>query len=445
MLHVLIAGGGTGGHIIPALAIADALQAGPGGVEILFLGTPRGLESKLVPQAGYPLELIQVGQLKNVSLLTRARTLLDLPRAVLRARTLLRTFRPHVVVGVGGYASGPAMAAAILARIPTLAFEPNAAPGLANRLVGKRVSAAAVNFAPAARFFRNAQVTGIPVREAFFALPPRRATALPHLLVFGGSQGARVFNQILPQILPALLEAVPGLTLLHQSGARAADQTQAAFLAAAKSDGTAAIGSAATAPAAATKPAAIIEPTAAAAADSAAAAPAAACDPAAAIDPTALQPASAQTATAPAAVAPAPAETAAAIGSTANPARWQVSAFLDDMPARFAAADLVLARSGASTVAELCAAGKPSLLVPFPLAADDHQARNAAVLQESGAAAMLLEAELTPERLLRELTALFTDRDRLTRMGEHARSLARPDAARHIATMVRALAATHQP
>ena len=428
MLRVLIAGGGTGGHIIPALAIADALQSGPGGANILFLGTPRGLESKLVPQAGYPLELIQVGQLKNVSLLTRARTLLDLPRAVLRARTLLRTFRPHVVVGVGGYASGPAMAAALLARIPTLAFEPNAAPGLANRLVGKRVAAAAVNFAPAARFFRNAQVTGIPVREAFFALPPRAATAPPHLLVFGGSQGARVFNQILPQILPALLEAVPGLTLLHQSGARAAHQTQAAFLAAAaaelaaaKSDGTAAIGSAVTAPAAA-------------------------CDPAAAIDPTALQPASAQTATAPAAVAPAPAETAAAIGSTANPARWQVSAFLDDMPARFAAADLVLARSGASTVAELCAAGKPSLLVPFPLAADDHQARNAAVLQESGAAAMLLEAELTPERLLRDLTALFADRDRLTRMGEHARSLARPDAARHIATMVRALAAaTHQP
>ena len=405
MLRVLIAGGGTGGHIIPALAIADALQSGPGGANILFLGTPRGLESKLVPQAGYPLELIQVGQLKNVSLATRARTLLDLPRAVLRARTLLRAFRPHVVVGVGGYASGPAMAAAILARIPTLAFEPNAAPGLANRLVGKWVSAAAVNFAPAARFFRNAQVTGIPVREAFFALPPRPATAPPHLLVFGGSQGARVFNHILPQILPALLEAVPGLTLLHQSGARSADQTQAAFLAAAEPDTP--------------------QPAATALAEISAA-QAAAAIAAEATTESAL--------------------TARAAFEPSVTARWQVSAFLDDMPARFAAADLVLARSGASTVAELCAAGKPSLLVPFPLAADDHQARNAAVLQESGAATMLLEAELTPERLLRDLAALFTDRDRLTRMGEHARSLARPDAARHIATMVRELAAaTHPP
>ena len=362
MLRVLIAGGGTGGHIIPALAIADALKTGPGGADILFLGTPRGLESRLVPQAGYPLELIQVGQLKNVSLLTRARTLLDLPRAILRARALLRTFRPDVVVGVGGYASGPAMAAAILARIPTLAFEPNAAPGLANRLVGKRVSAAAVNFVPAARFFRHAQVTGIPVREAFFALLPRPATAPPHLLVFGGSQGARVFNQVLPRILPALLQAVPGLTLLHQSGPRSAEETRAAFLT-----------------------------------------------------------------------------------TRADPARWQVSAFLDDMPARFAAADLVLARSGASTVAELCAAGKPSLLIPFPLAADDHQARNAAVLQQSGAAAMLLEADLTPQRLLHDLTALFADRDRLTRMGDHARSLGRPDAARHIATLVRELASPTRP
>ena len=202
-LRVLIAGGGTGGHIIPALAIADALQAGPGGAEILFLGTPRGLESRLVPQAGYPLELIEVGQLKNVSLRTRARTVLDLPRAMLKARALLRSFRPQVVVGVGGYASGPAMAAAILARVPTLAFEPNAAPGLANRLVGKWVSAAAVNFAPAAQFFRRAQVTGIPVREQFFSLAPRVGTGRPHLLVFGGSQGARVLNEVMPKVLRA--------------------------------------------------------------------------------------------------------------------------------------------------------------------------------------------------------------------------------------------------
>jgi UDP-N-acetylglucosamine--N-acetylmuramyl-(pentapeptide) pyrophosphoryl-undecaprenol N-acetylglucosamine transferase len=362
MIRVLIAGGGTGGHIIPALAIADALREGPGGAEILFLGTPRGLESRLVPASGYPLEMIEVGQLKNVSLMTRARTLMDLPRAVHKARSLLRTFRPHVVVGVGGYASGPAMAAAILAHLPTLAFEPNAAPGLANRLVGRRVSAAAVNFEPAALFFRNARVTGIPVREAFFSLPPRDPSAPPHLLVFGGSQGARVFNRVLPQVLPALLAAVPGLTLLHQAGARGAEETQAAFSA-----------------------------------------------------------------------------------SGADPARWQVSAFLEDMPARFGAAGLVMARSGASTVAELCAAGKPSLLVPFALAADDHQRRNAEVLAAHNAAVLLPETEMTAEALLHALTQLLVSPERLHAMGESSRTLAKRDARAVIAEMVRALAAERAP
>ena len=357
MIRVLIAGGGTGGHIIPALAIADALRAGDGGAEVLFLGTPRGLESKLVPQAGYPLELIEVGQLKNVSLATRMRTMADLPRALLRARALLRSFRPHVAVGVGGYASGPAMAAAILAGVPTLAFEPNAAPGLANRLVGKRVSAAAVNFAPAARFFQNAEVTGIPVREAFFLLGDRPAEAAPHLLVFGGSQGARALNRVVPSILKKLLEAIPGLTVLHQAGSRAFEETRAAFMA-----------------------------------------------------------------------------------SGADPAHWQVSAFLDDMPQQFAIADLVLARSGASTVAELCAAGKPSLLVPFPMAADDHQRRNAEVLVGAGAAVLLPETELTPERLLAELQQLFSHPERLRGMSVQARTLARRDAAAVIAAMVRGLA-----
>ncbi len=352
-MRVLIAGGGTGGHIIPALAIADALPE----AEVLFLGTPRGLESKLVPAAGYRLELIEVGQLKNVSLATRLRTFSDLPRALLRARTLLQSFKPDVVVGVGGYASGPAMAAAVLAGVPTLAFEPNAAPGLANRLVGKRVSAAAVNFAPAARYFRNARVTGIPVREVFFSLLHRPEGVPPHLLVFGGSQGARVLNRTMPLILPALLQALPGLTVLHQAGARAAEETRAAFAA-----------------------------------------------------------------------------------SGADPARWQVEAFLDDMPARFAAADLVLARSGASTVAELCAAGKPSLLVPFALAADDHQRRNAEVLAGAGAGAMITEAELTPERLLADLKQLFANKSELQHMGERARDLAKRDAREVIAGMVRKLA-----
>src|ERR1700761_382153 len=195
---------------MPALAIADALKK-QYQAELLFVGTARGLESRLVPQAGHRLELIKVGQLKNVSLVTRLRTMLDLPMSVLHCRMLLKQFRPDVVIGVGGYASGPGMVAAILARIPTLAVEPNAFPGLANRLVGKHVSAAAVNFEPALRFFRNAQVTGIPVRAEFFGLKPRPQGASPHLLIFGGSQGARVLNQTMPQIAARLLDAVPGL------------------------------------------------------------------------------------------------------------------------------------------------------------------------------------------------------------------------------------------
>jgi UDP-N-acetylglucosamine--N-acetylmuramyl-(pentapeptide) pyrophosphoryl-undecaprenol N-acetylglucosamine transferase len=354
-LKVVIAGGGTGGHIIPALAIADELKA-EYGAEVLFVGTPRGLESRLVPQAGYPLKLIEVGQLKNVSLLTRAHTLLDLPLSLLRCRALLKEFAPNAVVGVGGYASGPAVGAAILAGIPTLAFEPNAFPGLANRLVGKRVSAAAVNFAPAVAYFRNAEITGIPVRKEFFWLRPRPLDADPRLLVFGGSQGARALNNLMPKIAVDLLAAIPKLKILHQAGARHAETTLAGYQA-----------------------------------------------------------------------------------SGADAERWQVQAYLDDMPRRFEAADLVLARSGASTVAELAAAGKPSLLVPFPQAADDHQRKNAEVLADAGAAMMMIEAELTPEKLLQALIQLMGDRAALQSMSEKAQTLAHPHAGRRIGEMVKAI------
>ena len=354
--RILIAGGGTGGHIIPALAIANELRDRHGAA-VRFIGTPRGLESRLVPQAGYPLDMIDVGQLKNVSLRTRLSTTTALPRAILHCRRLLGEWKPAVAIGVGGYASGPAMMAAIISGIPTLAFEPNAAPGLANRIIGKRVSAAAVNFPPAAAFFRNAQVTGIPVRPEFFLLSPRPTGAPPHLLIFGGSQGARALNEALPAIVPRLLEAVPGLTILHQAGARHAEAVQAAY---------------------------------------------------------------------------------AATG--ANPSRWTVSAFLDDMAARFAAADLILARSGASTVAELAASGKPSLLIPFPEAADDHQTRNAEVLASAQAALVLPQSHLTADSLAGAIFGLLSDRTKLVAMGSNARALAHPDAAQRIVAMVLQLA-----
>lgn len=356
-LRVLIAGGGTGGHIIPALAVARELVAHHG-AEVLFVGTARGMESRLVPQAGFPLHLVEVGQLKNVSLKTRLRTLSDLPRSILACKRLIREFMPDVVFGVGGYASGPAMAAALLLKVPTMAFEPNAMPGLANRLVGKRVQAAAVNFPSAVRWFRNAEVTGIPVRKEFFAIEAPASAAL-HLLIFGGSQGARIFNNHLPKIIAPLLDAVPGLTVLHQSGARHFEATQAAFAA-----------------------------------------------------------------------------------SGADPAHWKVSPFLDDMPARFAQANLVMARSGASTVAELAAAAKPALLVPFAAAADDHQKRNAEEMVNAGAALMLQEPDLEVSgRLLAALTGLLTSPERLMAMGAAARTQAHPDAAERIANLLLALAA----
>src|SRR5436190_1107027 len=225
-MRVLIAGGGTGGHVIPALAIARELQARYN-AEIVFVGTARGIENRLVPKAGYKLELVKVGALKNVGLLTRLRTLFDLPLAILHSRRIIRRFQPDVVIGVGGYASGPAMAAAILARIPTLAFEPNYVPGFANKIVGKRVSAAAVHFEHTRDFFRNARVVGVPVRPEFFTVPAPPSN--PALLVFGGSQGAHAINQAMTAALPEVLQRIPGLHVIHQTGERDYNEVQAAY------------------------------------------------------------------------------------------------------------------------------------------------------------------------------------------------------------------------
>ncbi len=357
---MLIAGGGTGGHIIPALAVARELVARHG-AEVLFVGTERGLESRLVPEAGFRLRFIDVGPLKNVSLAMRLQTMARLPMSIAECKRLIREFEPDVVLGIGGYASGPGMAAALRLKVPAMAFEPNAMPGLANRLVGKKVKAAAVNFPAAAKWFRNAEVTGVPVRPEFFAIASP-ADGAPHLLVFGGSQGAQLFNTHLPRLMRPLLEAVPGLTVLHQSGLRHLEPTQAAY---------------------------------------------------------------------------------EASGADAN--RWEVRAFLDDMSAQFARAHLLMSRSGASTVAEEAAAGKPALLVPFAAAADEHQQRNAEAMAAAGAAVMLLERELeVPGKLLDSLTGLLKDPQRLARMAAAAKTQAHPEAAERIADRLAALGAeTH--
>jgi UDP-N-acetylglucosamine--N-acetylmuramyl-(pentapeptide) pyrophosphoryl-undecaprenol N-acetylglucosamine transferase len=353
-MKAILAGGGTGGHVIPAIAIAQELRSRYA-AEVLFIGTARGLENRLVPAAGFPLQLVKVGALNRVSLATRLKTIFDLPRAVLVARRMLIDFQPDVVIGVGGYASGPAMLAAIRRRIPTLAFEPNFVPGFANRVVAHFVSAAAVHFEETGRYFRNPVVTGVPVRPAFFQIPPKPYDAsAPTLLVFGGSQGARTINQAVIRSLPELMKRLPGLRIIHQTGERDYNEVRAAY----EQAGIAA----------------------------------------------------------------------------------EVSKFIDDMPAYFARADLVLCRSGASTVAEITAAGKPAIFVPFPLAADDHQRRNAEALEKAQAAVVLEETRLDEVWLVDTICTLFDFPAKLAQMGDAARAMAHPDAAMDIADLAAKLA-----
>jgi UDP-N-acetylglucosamine--N-acetylmuramyl-(pentapeptide) pyrophosphoryl-undecaprenol N-acetylglucosamine transferase len=351
-MRAILAGGGTGGHVIPALAIANELQKSYG-AEVLFIGTARGIENRLVPAAGYALQLVRVGALKNVSLMTRVKTAFDLPRAVWDASRMLNEFAPDVVIGVGGYASGPAMLAAVVKHIPTLAFEPNVVPGFANRVVARFVSGAAVHFEETAKYFRHAEVTGVPVRQVFFEIPlfeiNKKRGRAPTVLVFGGSQGAHAINEAMIRCLPELRRQSPGIHIIHQTG----DGDYNDALTAYKS-----------------------------------------------------------------------------LGESA-----EVFKFIEDMPSAFARADLLVCRSGASTVAEITAAGKPAIFVPFPRAADDHQRVNAEALARSGAAVVVEESKLEGVWLAETIAALLGDPRRLELMSEAARGLAHPDAARDIVGM----------
>lgn len=359
-MRAILAGGGTGGHVIPALAIAHELRA-IYGAEVLFIGTSRGMENRLVPAAGYELARVEIGALKKVGLATRLKTLVDLPRAVFLAKAIMDDFRPDVVIGVGGYASGPAMLAAVMANLPTLAFEPNVVPGFANRVLGVMVSEAAVQFEKTSRYFRKCAVTGVPVRQEFFGADPSPdpkpgcGVACPAtLLVFGGSQGAHAINQAVIGALPALSQEIPQLRMIHQLGEKDYQEAQPVYL-------------------------------------------------------------------------------HASIKAELYP-------FINNMAAAFHDADLLICRSGASTVAEITAAGKPAILVPFPYAADDHQTRNAEALVRAGAAVLIRERELMPERLVEVIKGLLSDRVKLARMGEAARRLAHPHAARQIAGIAARLA-----
>jgi len=352
-MRAVLAGGGTGGHVIPALAIAHELRE-IYSAEIIFIGTSRGIENRLVPAAGFELKLVEVGALKNVSITRRLQTVTALPAALFRSWKILSDFQPDVVIGVGGYASGPAMLAAALSGVPTLAFEPNVVPGLANRVMAPIVSSAAVHFEETRHYFQRCQVTGVPVRRPFFNLPPKPPGSPPTLLVFGGSQGAHAINDTVISSLEALSRQVPRIHIIHQTGERDYNGAQAAYLRAG-----------------------------------------------------------------------APAE--------AFP-------FIEDMPEMFARGDLLVCRSGASTVAEVTAAGKPAVFIPFPHAADDHQLRNAEALERAGAAVLIAERDLSSERLVGAVGELLGDPARLARMSVASRKLSHPDAAREIALMAARLA-----
>jgi UDP-N-acetylglucosamine--N-acetylmuramyl-(pentapeptide) pyrophosphoryl-undecaprenol N-acetylglucosamine transferase len=346
----IIAAGGTGGHLFPGIAVADELRRRDPSTRVVFAGTPKGLESRLVPRAGHELVLLPILPLNGVGALRALKGLLVLPWGLLRAAALVRRRRPQAVLGVGGYAGGPVVLAAALMGVPTVILEPNARPGFTNRVLRPFVRRAACAYEAARREFGSkGVVTGNPVRGGFARLP-RKAHAAPYtLLAFGGSQGSRVLNQTLVSALPHL-PAPERLRIVHQTGVAMRPEVAGAY---------------------------------------------------------------------------------AAAGRNA-----EVLEFLDDMEARFAQADLIVCRSGATTCAELTAAGKASVLVPFARAADDHQRSNALALQEAGAARMIEEKHLTGETLARAVTETLETPGRLEAMEDAARAAGRPDAAARVADLL---------
>jgi UDP-N-acetylglucosamine--N-acetylmuramyl-(pentapeptide) pyrophosphoryl-undecaprenol N-acetylglucosamine transferase len=353
--YIVFAGGGTGGHLFPALAVAGELRRRHPGAAIVFVGGTRGLETRLVPQAGFPLRTLPVSGLKGAS---RFRVFLASAAAALGVLRCLGWFlarRPGLVVGVGGYASGPAVLAAWLLRVPTMLMEQNHFPGATNRWLAPRADAVCVpSDAAKSRLNGIGLVTGNPVRPEFTSIGPSPNGPRLALLVFGGSRGARSINRALVAALPRLAAMTPPPRVVHQTGPEEHPSVARAY--------------------------------------------------------------------------------AEHPGLDAD-----VRPFLDDMPARLADADLVVCRAGATTLAELAAAGRPAILVPFPFAADDHQRANAEAVRDAGAALMIVDRDLDGTRCAAEIEALASDRPRRLGMAAAARTLARPDAARRIADVGDAL------
>ncbi len=346
--HVVIAGGGTGGHVYPGLAVADALRA-LADVDVTFVGTERGLETRAVPARGYPLELLHVVPMKGGGPARAISSGFTASAASLRAAALLRKLRPRVVLSVGGYAAGPLCLAASLLRVPLAILEPNAVLGLTNKLLAPLAQRAYLAWPVTSPLLRARarRIVGVPLRGEFTP-SPYRAGASARLLVLGGSQGAKALNERLPLAVAKAEKKLPALEVLHQAGRERDDEVRAAY-------------------------------------------------------------------------------------AREGAKNVTVVPFIDDVAHEIARADLLVARAGAGTLAEVTAVGRASILVPFPFAADDHQAVNAKALADAGGAVAIRQEAADDVRLASEITALFADAAARVRMAEAARAVGRPMAARAIA------------
>ena len=345
-----MAGGGTGGHVIPSLAVAAELRRM--GHEAVFVGTRRGMEATIVPRAGYEIEWIEIGGLQRVGWQQTAKTLWQLPASVWKSWRVLKKKRAAAVFSMGGYVAAPVMLAAAMGRVPVVVMEPNALPGLVARKMGGRVKRALLAFEEAKRYFPAGvtEMTGLPVREEFFALPEREPGAALSVLVTGGSRGSKALNQAARESWKHFRQGGTAVRFVLQCGA---DQYEA-------------------------------------------------------------------------------------LAREFNETRLDgaVTAFIHDMPRAYGEADIVVSRSGAGAVSELAAAGKPSILVPFPFAADDHQRHNAEAMGRAGAALVFSESEWTGERLYGTVAELSAQRERLRVMGRAARQQAKPGAAKRAAEIL---------
>ncbi len=352
-LRIVIAGGGTGGHLYPGIAVAREVLTRRPDAEVTFAGTRQGIETRVVPKEGFPLDLIRSSGIKGKSLTGRLQGVSTLPFSVFDAWRLVSARRPHLVLGVGGYSSGPVVMVAALRGVPTMLLEQNAMPGLTNRVLARFVRAAGVTFESSKGFFGSkAFVSGNPVRPEFLSGQPAKEAGARdrapgvQVLVFGGSQGAHAINVAMVAAVAKLASLGPAVRLAHQTGERDVDMVRAAYR-------TAGID-------------AEIEP------------------------------------------------------------------FFYDMGRRVREADVIGCRAGATTIAELTAAGKAAILIPLPTATDDHQRRNAEALAASNAADVLLQSDATGPALAARIAALAGDPGRRARLAANARALARPDAARVI-------------